>query len=394
MEPIKRLSLILDNGNATSVIYVPMISMRSYETNLYDLTCDGNVNRFSSVFLNVIKDFEKRHKDGIEIFIVLPLLEECTPESEEFIKRLVKESEDHISVLHTSMFPSGGPKQERSLKPIAKLADYVRQMAALYKCSTIIYEANYLGVLLEGHKIAFDRPWKTIYWCPVSETMTFQPDFLKSVAYVDQELVKCCDYMLVAVEAQKRHFERFVDDKDKVILMPMLIDPSLPMFSFKRDTETLHKIQKMREENNCAIIYFPFRLTDKGYRFEDVANAIVNLALNWNICLVYSNPNDSDLIEEVEDLFAEYEDESGIPIWTMKIPKDRDTYYTMISESGCIVPYFEDVSEVMHASWQEMEYFRTTKCVKDPYAIIDQVSIETALETALNVTARYAIASR
>lgn len=392
MDAIKRLSYILDNGDENSILYVPMISMRSYETNLYDLTCDGNFNRFSSVFLNVIKEFDKESKD-LNILIVLPSLSDCTKESVKILDKLVEESNRHITITHTDLFPSGGPKQERSLKPVAKLADYVKLLARIHNCSTVIYEANYLGVLLEGYKEASNH-WKTIYWCPVSDTMTFQPDFLKKVTYVDQELAQCCDYMLVAVSAQKQYFDGYAQDKNNVIVLPMLIDPSLPMFKYETNYKLLKEINDIKENEKRAIIYFPFRVTDPGYCFREVADALVELSTDWNLCLVYSNPNDSDIVDDVIDMFDEYEEETGIFIRQMKIQKDRDCYYTMIAESGCIVPYFEDVSEVMHASWQEMEYFRTTKCVRDQYQkTVSIADIVGALEDALTLKAKYAIAS-
>ena len=99
--------------------------MRSYVTDLYDLTCDGNFNRLVSVWLNLIDAYIESMKgendisyitkiNNLHITVVLPHWSKMTPQSLEIVRKAIDAGKGFLSFEMSDMFPSGGPKQERS----------------------------------------------------------------------------------------------------------------------------------------------------------------------------------------------------------------------------------------------------------------------------------------
>lgn len=358
----KLLDIALANGD---IVHLPIVSMRSYDTGLYDLTCDGNFNRIISVWFNVIEEYKKSEsKYFLNITVVLPSSKQMTPESQKLIDKIKSDVnyKKHLRFYQTENFPSGGPKQERSLKDSVKLSQEIIDKL-FFKVA--IYEMEYVGVCLEMTKAKsyLYENFKTVFWCPVSDTDEVKPSFLENVRYVDLELAKSCDYLMVATESQKNYFKNkcLEGDDSKIIFNPMLIDPSLQLFSFKKDMVTSQLISSYVSDG-YNVVYFPFRMSDPGYKFEMVMHLLVSMSSEYPICVLYSDPNDS---HKMEDYLKKYSDsiENSIDkkyIATQKISSSRNVYYTCISDKRCIIPYFEDVDNIMHASWQEMEYYGST----------------------------------
>ena len=364
------LKIIMENrGN---VLHVPMISMRSYETNLYDLTCDGNFNRLASVWLNVVKAHNKlKLLAHPYINIVLPDRSQVTQSSNDIIDKLVDQGDGYITVYRNAAFPSGGPKQERSLRGSADFAATVLNLARYCDASIVIYEAEYVGAYLEISKLKYQSAkannykYKTVFWCPVSKTNNISPDFLEHVEHIDLELASMCDWLMVATHSQLEYFYEKTPKRDHsfIIVMGILIDPSLEMFSYEEDKDITKMINDLHDDGKL-VIYFPFRLTDPGYRFEYLMH-LLEIIHERPIVFLYTDPNDSQKAEAY-DIKRRQICELTAQIEFKKLESKRDVYYTCISNHNCIIPYLEDVTEILHASWQEMQYFSSTLVTYEP----------------------------
>jgi len=380
-ETYKALSSLLTEINTSStsgvhhVLHFPIISMRSYQTDLYDLTCDGNFNRLVSVWINLIDTYLENLKsledsayiwqrNNFHITVVLPSREKLTKNSIGYIKKALDLGQGFLDFYMTDSFPSGGPKQERSFLGSLGLSKELLHFFKDYKPSVVVYEAEYLGLFCEYIRhLDLESSFKTVFWCPVSSTLDEDPPFLANVKHVDLELAIACDVLMVATQRQADYFKTYEDSiQYKTILNPMLIDPSLEIFSFNADLKTSELIGKYLMKG-YKIVYFPFRMTDPGYQFDRVMSALIALTTGFGnkILLLYSDPNDSKKAEAYRGI---KEVQNG-NLLLERVPSARDTYYTIISNQRVVVPYLENIDNIMHASWQEMQYYKTN-IVREP----------------------------
>lgn len=351
-------NIVMGNGDG-KVIHIPMFSMRSYETNKYDLTCDGNMNRLVSVWLNVIKSYkdERHERPGIrlklDIRIVVPSLDDMTSQSVDYLKKVEDEADGYLTFVYGFKYPAGGPKVIRSLKGSLELNHNLDKfLQKLEGKKVVVYEPEYVGTFVEGLKKSFNEydyhSMTTVFWCPVSDTESTKPSFLENARYVDRELAGVCDYLMIATLNQVEYFQKYRDRKP-IILLDMLIDPSLSIFSFKEDKEMKVIISKY-EAKGKQIIYFPFRLSDSGYRFREIVDCLEQIDALYPVVVLYTDPNDT-----AKDMIP-----GDVNLEFVKVPSNRDAYYTCISDKRCIIPYFEDIDNIMHASWQEMQYYESS----------------------------------
>lgn len=374
-ETYKALSSLLTEINTSStsgehhVLHFPIISMRSYQTDLYDLTCDGNFNRLVSVWINLIYTYLEYLKtledsayiwqrNNFHITVVLPSKDKLTENSLGYIKKALDLGQGFLDFHMTDFFPSGGPKQERSFLGSLGLSKELLQLFKDVKPSVVVYESEYLGLFCEymSHLHFPENFFKTVFWCPVSSTIGNDPQFLESVKHVDLELADACDVLMVATQNQADYFKNHRNDiQYKTILNPMLIDPSLEIFSFNTDMKISEFIDKY-VRRGYKIVYFPFRMTDPGYQFDGVMSTLIALVgFGHKILFLYSDPNDSKKTETYRGI---KEVQNG-DLLLERVPSARDTYYTIISNQRVVVPYLENIDSIMHASWQEMQYYKT-----------------------------------
>ena len=371
----KPINALLETINLSSasgtyhLLHFPIISMRSYVTDLYDLTCDGNFNRLVSVWLNLIDAYIESMKgendisyitkiNNLHITVVLPHWSKMTPQSLEIVRKAIDAGKGFLSFEMSDMFPSGGPKQERSLSGGISLSKCLVEMIEKYAPSVIVYEPEYLGLYCETMKslsMTADSGLKTIFWCPVSSTLDEDPSFLDNVKHVDIELAKSCDLLIVATEKQAEYFARNGKSLYEILVNPILIDSSLDIFSFDPVVNISEFIDKY-VRRGYKIVYFPFRMTDPGYQFDGVMSTLIALAGFGNkILFLYSDPNDSKKVE----VYRGIKEVQNGNLLLERVSSARDTYYTIISNQNVVVPYLENIDNIMHASWQEMQYYET-----------------------------------
>lgn len=324
-------------SNKKSILYCPIVSMRNYVDNKYELQCDGNVNRFISNILRFINQGNK-----FVCTIVLPSEDQVSDEGNALLKEFEKDSLNQVKLVRYKYFPKGGASVERSLEGAKSLFRCMYNILTHSIQDVVIYESNYLGLSIECLKETYHN-FKTVYWCPVSKTIEINPAFLKKYEEVDIELVRSADLIVVAVENQKIYFNQF---SPNVEVNSLLIDPSLSIFNYKTDEVSLNSIKEFSKDK--IIIYFPFRMTDPGYKIKKVLD-LLKENRHEKFLFLYSDPNDSKIIERHEPIKN---------VLFKKVKKDKDTYYSILENIHCYIPYFESCDNILHASIQEMRYFK------------------------------------
>lgn len=322
------------------ILYFPMISMRSHKDDLYDLSSDGNVNRFVANILNFVKAGNK-----FDCTIVIPSKNDGTIEGQQMIEKFQHYAESNVKIIEYEEFPKGGTSVERSLKGGKLLCKLFNKLVYGESYDYVIYEGNYFGVAIEQlkHSDSKNFNFSSVYWCPVSNTKITKPYFLQKFAEVDKELVKFADLVVVATESQKEYFSEYTD-ANRIEVNSMLSDPSLEIFSFEENIALVNSIKE--HAKNKSVIYFPFRLTDKGYHIEYVLKLLSDI--DKDFLFVYTDPNNSGYIETKKNEFKNIE--------FMKVSTDRSDYYSILKFVDCVIPYTE-CDDILHASKAELEYF-------------------------------------
>lgn len=326
------------------VLYIPIVSMRSYADEKYDLACDGNVNRFISNFLDL------KNKDyDLSVEIVLPSCLDVTDTGNDLIHRFSMEMGNSVEIVRLSNYPKGGARELRSLRGAASMLKEIQHL--LEGVDLVIYESNHLGLLIESIKKF--KKFQTGYWCPVSVTVDGCPDFLKQYQEIDKKLSESADYMWVASKKQYDFFYAHLYNKNMNVTRlsknPMLMNPSLRLFAFE-PTQSILDLTDALINEGYKLVYLPFRLTDSGYDLPKILEVLRKLQDTYKICVLYTDPNDSGRLST---------ETSNNQLRFIRIPKDRNSYYTMLSEVDCVVPYLEDIDNILHAAVFELDKLNT-----------------------------------
>ena len=326
------------------VLYIPIISMRSYADEKYDLACDGNVNRFISNFLDL-----KNKEYDLSVDIVLPSCLDVTNTGNDLTHRFSVQMGNSVEIVRLSNYPKGGAGELRSLRGAANMLKEIQHL--LEGVDLVIYESNYLGLLIESIKKF--KKFQTGYWCPVSVTVDGCPDFLKQYQEIDKKLSESADYMWVASKKQYDFFYAHLYNKNMNVTRlsknPMLMNPSLRLFAFE-PTQSILDLTDVLINEGYKLVYLPFRLTDSGYDLPKILEVLRKLQDTYKICVLYTDPNDSGRLST---------ETSNNQLRFIRIPKDRNSYYTMLSEVDCVVPYLEDIDNILHAAVFELDKLNT-----------------------------------
>ena len=326
------------------VLYIPIVSMRSYADEKYDLACDGNVNRFISNFLDL-----KNKEYDLSVEIVLPSCLDVTDTGNDLTHKFSVQMGNSVEIVRLSNYPKGGAGELRSLRGAASMLKEIQHL--LEGVDLVIYESNYLGILIESIKKF--KKFQTGYWCPVSATVDGCPDFLKQYQEIDKKLSESADYMWVASKKQYDFFYAHLYNKNMNVTRlsknPMLMNPSLRLFAFE-PTQSILDLTDVLINEGYKLVYLPFRLTDSGYDLPKILEVLRKLQDIYKICVLYTDPNDSGRLST---------ETSNNQLRFIRIPKDRNSYYTMLSEVDCVVPYLEDIDNILHAAVFELDKLNT-----------------------------------
>ncbi len=278
-----------------NVLMIPIFSMRSYETGLYNLAADGNMARILSFLLDA--DFRSATvlipENSIGIMEVRALL-----------------NRRHIDNVFFYATDAYGKNAKQTRDEIDKFASLLTNEAMLKVYDIVISEPNYLTYYL-----AYRYPKKVIYWNVASVTDKGTPWFVKEYETIDRKIVKLVPTACATISQVKElGYNTFVGE---------FYNPAL--FDFK-------------------VVYFPFRLTDENYKAKEFAAFIKNLYDNGvrNFKVLYTDVNDSCIFES-KDPFV-------------KVSSDKVSYISVLKGKP-IIPYFDDSEVLMHISYKEFEYY-------------------------------------
>jgi len=346
-EDYKKLNEILKGKN---VVYIPIISCINRDTDEYDLSADGNVNRFITTF-SLCDSYEK-------LTILLP--RKHVKGSEELIVEFWKEQNrrHEVKLIWCDNFGKHAKDQRINMSVVYSISHYIDLLDDYKDIDLCIFESQKLGLHLSMFSL-FDLIW----WNPVSATDTKTRDFLEGYEELNESVLDVINYMLVASPDQLKYYSEY---KDKVLLIDKLIDRDLKYFDYKPDRDILVEYVDLRPK-----YFLPYRLTDQGYKFDKVLEYLESDKSNW--IALYTDPNNSHVVEnlkpELRDRF-------------IKVSSKRDTYYTILDYAHVTIPYFEDLEFINHASiWEFMHDKTNCKVIlqglpNDPYSIYTTSKVE------------------
>lgn len=277
------------------ILLIPIISMRSYETCLYNLMADGNISRIVS-------------KLACSNFKQATVL---IPEKNQGLDELVKLTNRIIGNGKVKFLPCDayGENAGQTRIEIEKFMKYISN-----DYDVILIEPNLLTeFLIKNNSSVVDN---LVYWCPVSATTGFIPQFIERFADVDKFIAKNIP-TAVATKSQMDFLmgKSFIDKS--------FYDPE--PFDYKT-------------------IYFPFRLSDPCYHAKEFKQVVLNLRdKGYNFKVLYSDPNESGLFDD-DNIF-------------IKVPTQKEIY-TQILKSKPIIPYLENSNDVLHISICEFIYYQ------------------------------------
>lgn len=276
------------------VLLVPIISMRSYETGLYNLMADGNISRIISKL--ACSNFEKAT-------VLIPKNNQGLDELESLTKKVV--GVDKVKFIPCDAYGENAGETRNEIYKFIKylMGDY----------DVILIEPN----LLTKHLIEnnFSNISKLVYWCPVSMTTGFTPEFIKSFGEIDKFIAQHIP-VAVATKSQEEYLggNSFVDEQ---FYNPKYFD--------------------------YTTIFFPFRLSDPCYHAKEFEQVVMNLRdKGYNFKVLYSDPNESGIFND-NNIFV-------------KVPPQKEVY-TQILKSKPIIPYLENSNDVLHISIFEFVYY-------------------------------------
>lgn len=283
------------------VLFIPVYSMRNYETGKYNLAADGNMARIVSKLLEV--DFDSATilypSDSINF-------EEATKATSIF--------ENIIKWIPCDAYGKNAKETRDDPTPIIK---FLNQNDIIKDIDYIVCEPN----KLTEYFVASTYSDKLIYWCVASITSEMCPWFVKDYAILDKIISK----MVPTAVCTQTQVEALGSNA--------FIEPIYNPEYFDYD-----------------IIFFPFRLSDQSYKFEEFKNMIellyeeMTLHYGKEFKVLYTDPNESFKENLNKDIFV-------------KVPSDKPIYLSIL-KSRPIIPYFEDSRNMEHISINEFLYYK------------------------------------
>lgn len=345
-----------------SILYIPIVSMRSHESNIYDLTKDGNIMRiltFISNYINVISNIE----------LVLP---SNITNSSKFLLTYVLNINKKLKIHYCDNYPINA--YENRIDANNKICNYVLNNflnrfksdfdVIIYESPQFIISFNYY---LKKEKV------KKIFWSPVSPYVFKKgnisnlklPEFYShELSNLDIEAAKLSDIIIVSSKEQKNYYEGILNTNKKskeynIWIINNFFNPHL----YIKGNINLPCIDDFIAYENDKIknqYFWPYRLSDKGYKLEQTLNVLNNYLLEGKIRFLYTDPNESRLIEEkYSKLFTN--------INFVKISdSSRLNVYSLIQTSNMI---YNDLY-IHHSIIEEIKYINKNITIK--YLILNE----------------------
>lgn len=314
------------------------------KSGLLNLLGDGNVNRWLTAYA-------KNLGEGSEVFVYLPTKENCS-NYDDFISKTKTVS--GLEFIEFSEIKTSA-KVQRSESFADKVIDSLLDMKGSVDKSLIIVESELLAYKLISRKEF--KASEFVYWCPVCQTNHKTRSFLSPKSKILNEKIFKSDFFAAYVVAsvdQVKYLQELGVRDDRICLFDKHIDRDLDLFAYKPN----YAVANMSLSSNGyePFVYLPFRLTDEGYKFEE----IVEVLQDSSVMILSPNMNGAS-DEELIDLMVKRNPNltrssvESVLKRIIKVPNSRDIFYTVIDSCDqCIIPYFEDVDFINHSTWTEI----------------------------------------
>ena len=290
------------------VLYIPIVSCIDRQTDEYNLDCDGNVNRTIATI--------DRLSGYKEIDIVLPF------SKHETIVKNWAEPKDKVNIIFMAGVHGRHAKDQR--------VNYKLMYSNIGQYDLYIIESQTLAKrLIEDGK-------DVVFYCPVSKAKGKTRVFLEGYDEINEWLFNNAKYTVVCSPDQYDDYSG--NFKSKMLYLPVLCD--YVDYSTEGDISRVDELSK-----NRTVVYLPYRLTDEGYRINDVINYVNKLSETTSIIVAFSNPNNCDLKLNFKD-----------DIEVVNVGTSRSMYCAMLKSPKVMIPYFEDIEFVNHAAiWEILD---------------------------------------
>lgn len=309
------------------IVYVPIVSMRSYSTGKYNLDSDGNVNRAVSFFTE--NPLGKPHSATI----ILPANYEGSNFHEKFRKADV--------ITKFGKYPENAKATREDSDNI--LSNRLREMFEIMpekEYDTIIVESP---ALFKKIKEFWPDAFDVVFWNPVSRTINSKPTFMSDEALDELDQVSVdSDLLIVATKSQAEYYEKTYK-KNSFVFSNFILKKDVTY-----DKQEVEHIQEFFNKmfNGMDKYFFPFRLTDKGYRFQETVDFLVKT--DKPFVIFFTDPNESGIIND--EFKAKYD---KVKHFFVKVPTDRKTIYSFMKAVPCI---YNESYDIHHASLEEIKY--------------------------------------
>jgi len=278
------------------VLLIPMVSMREYGSNVYNLSADGNLN---AVITKI-----KLMKSG-EVYLTIPK----NNKNKEFLERELNKSKVKVNIIETDCYATNAYETRKNHKWIK----FVKDILTKKRFDLIVFTPNIIGTI--GFKNI-----DVIYWAIVTDTIKTKLYFLDGFRKLDMELHKKYK-MVVSTLNQHLLFPKSVIDNN--------------IFSF----DLIDVVPAVNKFKN--IIFVPFRQSDKYYKVKEVYRVLEKSKRFRNYTILYTAPNNVAI-------------DTKIP--NVKVSNDRQSYYNILKYRPVIF-YMCDPDDVIHTSMFEFIYF-------------------------------------
>lgn len=322
-----------------NIYHVPIVSMSDHVDRVFDLSCDGNINRLVTYYdrLNypyksakILLPANSKNKE----FVQANLVDVNANQVRNFIEYDV---DYRCEVKYLDKFPNNA--RDQRLKK--DLVEYIESDIDYKNSDIAIFESQALCLyfLKNRQKDINSEIW---YWCPVSSTETNTRSFLKDYDPYDAEVFDEADGIIVASKQQKDYIQKYWPHR-KVILLPILMNRDLEAFDYNSNED----IKEYLDRASRPIIYMPYRLSDEGYKSSMIFESLLSLMESGKEFEVWiTDPNKSGIYEDFVNRVPEQYKEL-----IKHISSDRSTYYTILDYGKTvIIPYLEDLDFINHCA--------------------------------------------
>lgn len=279
------------------LLFIPIYSMRDYQTGEYNLDNDGNFARILSALANI------EFKDATVLI----------PQKRKPLTRIdYTIFDNNVQFIECEVYGKNAKETRDSCKFFKWLTERFG-LHSLDDFDYIIVEPNQLVEKLLG---TYLFP-KLVYWCVASKTLQGTPWFVE-------------DY----------------DESDKNIASAIPTACASPLqVEYLGGFSYLEPIFYDAKQFDYKTIFFPFRLSDKNYKVELFLEALADISRDNDLPpfkVLYTDPNESGIIEN-SHVFK-------------RISSDHDVYLQVL-KGRPIIPYLEDDNVLEHISINEFIYY-------------------------------------